>query len=164
MQNLEVVKRWLREDGGGGGVDDEGGLKGRKRRRRRYGGMIFTSQRAVEGFAGVVGEVEGEIVVAAKDGDGNGVEEVMVRDEGGELSMMYPSCKTLYCFSQPFHTYPASLVSFPFPFPSISKTSLTLSQPISINPAATPKLTSSFCPPSPASTSIPISTFTPLLS
>lgn len=51
VQNLETVKSWLRD-----GVARGAGPK--KRMMGKYGGMIFTSQRAVEAFATVVADLE----------------------------------------------------------------------------------------------------------
>lgn len=166
VQNLEVVKRWLREVGGDG---DDGGLKGRermRRRRRRYGGMIFTSQRAVEGFAAVVEELEEEKRMASRGGDKDGLEEEMVaRDEGRELSMIYPNCRNaLLLFSSMSlgfleFSLPSSLCLYDNPSPCIPYLPISISQSISNS-----KLTSSFSPPSPVSISISNSTSLPFRS
>jgi hypothetical protein len=63
--NLEQIKTLLRTDGELG---------------RRYGGVIFTSQRAVEAFAGAVGEVEVEM---QEEAEGERGEQA---GSGGEIS------------------------------------------------------------------------------
>lgn len=86
LSNLEAVKALLRD----------GGL------RRKYGGMIFTSQRAVEGFAQVVQELERE------KGSVDGAEEKHAQDNtdrGFEMSMIHLSVRSLFvCFLVPCPT------------------------------------------------------------
>jgi hypothetical protein len=134
VQNLEVVKRSLRDGG-------DGALKGRKM--GRYGGMIFTSQRAVEGFAGVVEELEGEQRIAARSAKED-VEMKKSREGGKELSMIYPSCITFYCFLRDITDFIGHCFFSSVPPRHLFCLSICL--PISIYQAiSNSKLTSSLC-------------------
>lgn len=79
VHNLQQVKNLLKE----------GGLK------RKYGGMIFTSQRAVEGFAQVVHELEAERSLG-KGGKENSMEGCEDRDL--DPSMTYSTAVCVRCF------------------------------------------------------------------
>lgn len=63
--------------------------------KRKYGGMIFTSQRAVEGFAQVVQELEGESILA-KGAEENG--SVEYTDRRLESSMTCPNACPVVSF------------------------------------------------------------------
>lgn len=90
LRNLEQVKNLLRT----------GELK------RKYGGMIFTSQRAVEAFAQVVQELEDEVALLRKNSEENHV--LQYSGEAVESSMTipiayhdvaFPTFHLVYCVS-----------------------------------------------------------------